>query len=617
MATNIKTVMTYPLNGSATEFNIPFEYLARKFVQVTLIGQYRKVLVLNQDYRFATKTIIQTTRAWGPADGYNTIEIRRYTSATERLVDFTDGSILRAYDLNISQLQTIHVAEEARDLTADTIGVNNDGNLDARGRKIVNVGDPTDDGDAVNIRSMKKWNDSALNSANKARQSELNAQAHSDWAGRMRNEAEQFRNQAYNSQVVAESAKDQSIQAKDQSVAARDTSVSARDVAVGARDKARDWAEKAVDSPVDPGMYSSKHWATKSANSAATSKTEADRAKTEADKLENNNDLASEIESVNTQAHIVIFKGNIIGRSSVHGAKNIKGTWPSSGWSSAYVSSSIEHEGSNRARTNLYVEGSQAAGTGDTRATWSSHHYDGYGTLRGSSYASLYPPQAGQPGRLWTDRINLEGFQTGWDGPSNAYTAPIWINHLRSPNNDGWVPAVSFATHSSGGYPIRATTGLISRGSSSWPDYGIRLRGDGGYSSTFFFTMYGGISAWMTNYSGEQSYVEFQKVPTSDARLKDVKGPLDKDEVLRKVNSLDFVNFTFKNDEKEELRRGVIAQQARDVDDQYVKHQVLPASGKYPEVDVLALDPTPLLLDALAAIQVLTKRIEQLEKEKA
>lgn len=169
MATTIKTVMTYPLDGSTTDFNIPFEYLARKFVRVTLIGVDRKELILNQDYRFATKTTISTTRALGPADGYNLIEIRRYTSATERLVDFTDGSILRAYDLNISQVQTLHVAEEARDLTADTIGVNNDGDLDARGRRIVNVADAKDPGDAINLGQVQKWNDSALNSANRAR----------------------------------------------------------------------------------------------------------------------------------------------------------------------------------------------------------------------------------------------------------------------------------------------------------------------------------------------------------------------------------------------------------------------------------------------------------------
>ncbi|MGS8305974.1 phage tail fiber domain-containing protein, partial [Salmonella enterica] len=154
MALKIRTVMTYPLNGSTVDFNITFEYLARKFISVTLVGKDRKELVLNQDFRFSTKTQITTSRAWSSSDGYDSIEIRRYTSVTDRLVDFADGSILRAYDLNIAQIQTLHVAEEARDLTADTIGVNNDGNLDARGRRIVNVADPVDGGDAVNLRSI-------------------------------------------------------------------------------------------------------------------------------------------------------------------------------------------------------------------------------------------------------------------------------------------------------------------------------------------------------------------------------------------------------------------------------------------------------------------------------
>ena len=174
MALRIRTVLTYPLDGS-TEFIIPFEYLARKFVTVTLIGQDRKELVLNQDFRFVEKTKIQTSRTWTSNDGYSLIEIRRFTSATERLVDFADGSILRAYDLNISQVQTLHVAEEARDLTADTIGVNNDGNLDARGRRIVNVADAVEAGDVVTLRQMGSWDNSALNSAVKAKTSETNA----------------------------------------------------------------------------------------------------------------------------------------------------------------------------------------------------------------------------------------------------------------------------------------------------------------------------------------------------------------------------------------------------------------------------------------------------------
>ena len=182
MANVIKTVLTYPLDGSNRDFNIPFEYLARKFVVVTLIGVDRKVLTLNTDYRFATRTTISLTKAWGTADGYTTIELRRVTSTTDRLVDFTDGSILRAYDLNVAQIQTMHVAEEARDLTADTIGVNSDGHLDARGRRIVNLANAVDDRDAVPFGQLRSMNQNSWQARNEAQG--------------FRNEAEQFRNQA-------------------------------------------------------------------------------------------------------------------------------------------------------------------------------------------------------------------------------------------------------------------------------------------------------------------------------------------------------------------------------------------------------------------------------------
>lgn len=161
MALAPKTVLTYPLNGTNRDFTIPFEYLARKFVQVTLVGKDRTILTLNIDYRFTQRTIITTTKPWGPADGYERIEIRRYTSATERLVDFSDGSILRAYDLNTSQIQAVHIAEEARDSAADNLALNRDGDFDGRMHKIINVLPGTNDGDAVAYQQVRGIYESA------------------------------------------------------------------------------------------------------------------------------------------------------------------------------------------------------------------------------------------------------------------------------------------------------------------------------------------------------------------------------------------------------------------------------------------------------------------------
>lgn len=179
----VTTVYTYDLNGSKKDFDVPFEYLARRFVQVTLIGQDRKPLDLASDFRFTGKTSIQTLKAWGPADGYERIEIRRNTSATDRLVDFADGSILRANELNTSQVQTLHVAEEARNMVVDTIGADNNGNLDARGRRIVNTADGVEPGDAVTLRQEQAWAASTLgnrNASEAARDRSVTAQAISE-----------------------------------------------------------------------------------------------------------------------------------------------------------------------------------------------------------------------------------------------------------------------------------------------------------------------------------------------------------------------------------------------------------------------------------------------------
>ncbi len=198
-----KTIVVYDLNGQA-DFTIPFDYLARKFIAITLIGVDRKLLELNIDYRFTAKT--QITLSVPNPEGYNTIEIRRFTSATERLVSFHDGSILRSYDLNLSQIQTLHVAEEARDLAGDSIGINDEGDLDARGRKIVNLGNATEDTDAVNYGQLKTFDDSTYHNALKA---------------------EDYANNARASQISALDSKFRSVEAEVKSVSSAGTAMQA------------------------------------------------------------------------------------------------------------------------------------------------------------------------------------------------------------------------------------------------------------------------------------------------------------------------------------------------------------------------------------------------------
>lgn len=291
MANVLKTVITYPLDGSTKDFNIPFEYLARKFVQVTLIGVDRQQLTNIDDYRFTTKTQITTNKAWAAGDGYTMIEIRRFTSATERLVDFSDGSILRAYDLNVSQIQTLHVAEEARDLTADTIGVNNQGDLDARGRRIVNVADPVADGDAINLRTVTQWNNSAYQSYIKAQQEASAAEA-------ARINAQSYMQSALSSKNAALVSENNSKASETSATNSKNAAASSAQSASLSAGSASSSAQAATDS---------KDYALQQAN---RSYNEAERAKGYADSMGNAIDIGEVIRTMDTNSGHVVWKGD-------------------------------------------------------------------------------------------------------------------------------------------------------------------------------------------------------------------------------------------------------------------------------------------------------------------
>lgn len=144
------TIIIYTGDGTKTDFTIPFDYLKKSFVTVRLGagttltgGDYGDT---GSDYYFLDKTTIRLKVA--PASG-ESLTIRRYTSATERVVTFKDASILKATDLDTSQVQAFHIAEEGRDILEDSLSVNREGNWDAKGKRIINVGASVADNDAM------------------------------------------------------------------------------------------------------------------------------------------------------------------------------------------------------------------------------------------------------------------------------------------------------------------------------------------------------------------------------------------------------------------------------------------------------------------------------------
>ena len=115
---------------------------------------------------------------------------------------------------------------------------------------------------------------------------------------------------------------------------------------------------------------------------------------------------------------------------------------------------------------------------------------------------------------------------------------------------------------------------------------------------------------------GQKVWLDWLKVTTaavSDENLKDIKGNLNVEGALDNISRMEFKLFRYLKDSPERsTRRGVIAQQVRNIDREYTTKVG----------DQLHLDTTPMLLDGLAAIKALRardvenkERISKLEKE--
>lgn len=194
------TIIIYEGDGTTTDFTVPFDYLKKSFVTVRLGtgttltgGDYGDT---GSDYYFLDKTTIRLKVA--PASG-ESLTIRRYTSATERVVTFKDASILKATDLDTSQVQAFHIAEEGRDILEDSLSVNREGNWDAKGKRIINVGTPEADSDAMTYGVYKT-------DAKGAYQAKLDAEAARDAAKVSETNAKASEVNAKESEVTAKAS---------------------------------------------------------------------------------------------------------------------------------------------------------------------------------------------------------------------------------------------------------------------------------------------------------------------------------------------------------------------------------------------------------------------------
>lgn len=156
----------YTGDGSTTTFSITFDYQAESEISVTVDGTAETGLT------FPSSTQVTLTSA--PASGA-LVRIRRTTDLSAREVDFASGSVLTEEDLDNSNIQVFHAAQEAIDTANDSISLDDDDKWDAQSKVIKNVATPVNANDAANKTYIDTQTTSAATSATNAATSATNA----------------------------------------------------------------------------------------------------------------------------------------------------------------------------------------------------------------------------------------------------------------------------------------------------------------------------------------------------------------------------------------------------------------------------------------------------------
>jgi len=142
---------SYNGDGVTTNFVIPFPYTAPTEI---------KVYVDSAEVTPSDISGGSVILAVAPS-GASLVMITRTTDLSSRKVDFESAALLTEKNLDDANIQLFHAMQEAYDKALGSLTLNSDGNFTANGKRISNVGDPTDAQDAA----TKYYVDTSPNSA--------------------------------------------------------------------------------------------------------------------------------------------------------------------------------------------------------------------------------------------------------------------------------------------------------------------------------------------------------------------------------------------------------------------------------------------------------------------
>lgn len=141
IAIKLATSITYTADGSQTNFSVPFDYLRPAFVHVAINDAE-----VSEGFTISNRMIM-----FDSAPAKDSIVHSYRNTPTTRLVSWADASILKAKDMTISEVQQLHILEEASDWSKTNSIVLDEESGVWQGRKfrVSNIADPKDAQDAV------------------------------------------------------------------------------------------------------------------------------------------------------------------------------------------------------------------------------------------------------------------------------------------------------------------------------------------------------------------------------------------------------------------------------------------------------------------------------------